>query len=51
MSSPAPSAADVFECTSVKFAVHKQRKMNLPGERCGTGLLQEQPTGVLPVST
>src|SRR5262249_16657916 len=34
MSSPAPSAAHVLECTSVKFAVHKQRKINLPGERC-----------------
>src|SRR6516165_3600695 len=41
ISSPAPSHAQVLERTSIKFAVHKQRKVNLPGQRCRTGLLQE----------
>jgi hypothetical protein len=41
MSSPPPSATHVLERTSVKFAVHEERDLNLPGQRCGTGLLQE----------
>jgi hypothetical protein len=31
ISSPAPRHAQVLELTSIKFAVHKQRKVNLPG--------------------
>src|SRR5262249_42540514 len=41
MSSPSPSAAHVFEFTSVQLAVHKQRDLNLPGQRRRTGVLQE----------
>jgi hypothetical protein len=40
MSSPAPSAAHVLECTSVKFSVHEQRDVKLSGQRRRTGLLQ-----------
>jgi hypothetical protein len=40
MSSPAPSAAHVLECTSVKFSVHEQRDVKLPSQRRRTGLLQ-----------
>jgi hypothetical protein len=36
-----PSAAHVLKRANVKFAVHKQREVNLPGQRCHTGLLQE----------
>ena len=50
MSSPSPSTAHVLERTSVKFAVHEEREVNLTGQRCRAGLLQEQPTGVLPMS-
>jgi hypothetical protein len=41
MSSPSPSAAHVFECASVKLAVHEQRDLNLSGQRRRTGFLQE----------
>jgi hypothetical protein len=41
MSSPSLSAAHVFEFTSVQLAVHKQRDLNLPGQRRRTGVLQE----------
>jgi hypothetical protein len=41
MSSPSPSTAHVLERTSVKLAVHEERDLNLPGQRCRTGLLQE----------
>jgi hypothetical protein len=51
MSSPPPSAAHVLECTSVKFSVHEQRDVKLPGQRRRTGSLQHKPTSVLPVST
>jgi len=40
MSSPPPSAAQMLERASVEFAIHKQRKVNLPGERRRTDLLQ-----------
>jgi hypothetical protein len=41
MSSPSASATHVLECTSVKLAIHEQRDVNLPGQRCHTGFLQE----------
>ena len=41
MASPSPSAAHVLERTSVKLAVHEQREMDLTGQRCRTGLLQQ----------
>ena len=41
MSSRAPRAAHVLECTSVQLAIHEQREVNLPGQRCRTGLLQQ----------
>jgi hypothetical protein len=31
----------VLECTSVKLAIHEQRDLNLPGQCCHAGLLQE----------
>jgi hypothetical protein len=41
MSSPPPSTAHLLERTSVKLAVHEQREVDLTGQRCRTGLLQE----------
>ena len=41
MSSPPPSTAHVLERTSIKLAVHEQREVDLTGQRCRTGLLQE----------
>jgi len=41
MLSPPPSTAHVLERTSVKLAVHEQREMDLTGQRCRTGLLQQ----------
>jgi hypothetical protein len=34
-------AAEVLERTGIKFAVHEERDMNLLGQRCRTGLLQQ----------
>jgi len=41
MLSPPPSTAHVLERTSVKLAVHEQREVDLTGQRCRMGLLQQ----------
>jgi hypothetical protein len=49
MSSHSPSVAQGPEGAIVKFAVHEQRDLDLPGQRFRTNFIQQQPTGVLPV--
>jgi hypothetical protein len=41
MSAPPPSTAHVLERASVKLAVHEQGEVDLTGQRCRTGLLQD----------
>jgi hypothetical protein len=41
MSSPPPSAAQVPERAIVELPVHEQRDLDLRGQHCRTGLVQE----------
>jgi len=38
---PPPGTAHVLERTSVKLAVHEQREVDLTGQQCRPGLLQQ----------
>jgi hypothetical protein len=48
--SPTPGVAHALE-RRVKLAVHNQRDLYLPSQRCHTHLLQQQQAGALPVGT